>query len=254
MFGGLEENQLDGALEALLFVTDQPVNVITLADMVEADPADVQWALQRIAQRLAESEGGIQLQEVAGGWRLVTHPVYHELLEKYVLSWDTRRLTQASTETLAVIAYGQPITRQGVSAIRGVNSDSPINSLIEKGLVRESGQADTPGYPMTYSTTQTFLEKFGLRSTADLPPLEDFAPDDETAALIAESLSAHGAMELVGESGGEEVAEDDFAFDLDQGDLMNSMRDAMRAMVSEAAAQSAGVVEKIDFGQLEFEE
>lgn len=254
MFGGLEEGQLEGAIEALLFVTDEPVNVITLAEMVEAAPGEVQEALGRIAQRLEATGSGIQLQEVAGGWRLYTHPAYHELLERYVLSWDTRRLTQAALETLAIIAYGQPITRQGVAAIRGVNSDSPVNSLIDKGLVRESGQLDAPGNPMTYSTTQTFLEKFGLRSTEDLPPLEDFAPDQETAELVAQSLSAQGGLAPdAGDADGLD-GEPLYGLDEEQQNLVESMRDAMRAMVSEAVASTAGVVEKIDFDQLEFEE
>lgn len=251
MFGGLEKNQLEGAIEALLFVTDEPVNVITLAEMIEVEPSQVQDALASIAERLESQESGIQLQEIAGGWRLYTHPAFHELLEKYVLSWDTRRLTQAALETLAIIAYGQPITRASISSIRGVNSDSPVNTLIEKGLVRESGQLDAPGNPMTYSTTRSFLEKFGLRSVDDLPPLEDFAPDEQTAELLAQSLSAHGSMQA---ELADDLEEGLYELDPEQGDLMESMRDAMRSMVQDAIASSAGVVEKIDFEQLEFEE
>ena len=127
---------------------------------------------------------------MAGGWRLFTHPAFHELIEKYVLSWDTRKLSAAAMETLAIVAYTQPVTRAGVASVRGVNSDSPINSLVEKGLVREVGAADTPGNPTLYGTTRGFLEKFGLRSPADLPDLADFAPDEETRRLITERLSA----------------------------------------------------------------
>lgn len=251
MFGNLDTNQLEGAIEALLFVTDEPVNVITIAEMVEVDPGQVQEALASIAARLEAQGSGIQLQEVAGGWRLYTHPAFHELLEKYVLSWDTRRLSQAALETLAIVAYGQPITRQGLSAIRGVSSDSPLNSLIEKGLVRESGQLDAPGNPMTYSTTRTFLEKFGLRRIDDLPPLEDFAPDEETAQLLAQSFSAYGSNYLMDPEDSDELL---YSLDAEQEDVMESMRDAMRSMVQDALASSAGVVEKIDFEQLEFEE
>ena len=131
MFQGLQESQLAGAIEAMLFVTDEPVGVITLADMLEVDPAQVEAALVELRDKLAAEERGVQLREVAGGWRLFTHPVYHELIEKYVISWDTRRLSQAALETLAVVAYSQPVTRGQVAAVRGVNSDSSINSLVE---------------------------------------------------------------------------------------------------------------------------
>ncbi len=190
MFQGLQESQISGAVEALLFVTDEPVGTIALADMLEVEPGAVERALVDLQARFETDERGVQLREVAGGWRLYTHPVYHELVEKYVLSWDTRKLSQAAMETLAVVAYSQPVTRAGVASVRGVNSDSSINSLVEKGLVREAGAADTPGSPTLYATTRAFLEKFGLRSVSDLPDLGQFAPDDETRAFIRERLSA----------------------------------------------------------------
>ncbi|MEC4183427.1 SMC-Scp complex subunit ScpB [Adlercreutzia sp. R21] len=190
MFEGLQESQLAGAVEAMLFVTDEPVGTIALAEMLECEPAQVEAALVGLRDKLERDGAGIQLREVAGGWRLFTHPAYHELIEKYVLSWDTRKLSAAAMETLAIVAYTQPVTRAGVASVRGVNSDSPLSSLVEKGLVREVGAADTPGNPTLYGTTRAFLEKFGLRSPADLPDLADFAPDDETRRLITERLSA----------------------------------------------------------------
>lgn len=192
MFEGLQKDQLAGAIEAMLFVTDEPVGTIALADMLEVDPADVESALVGLRDRLEAENRGIQLREVAGGWRLYTHPAYHELIEKYVLSWDTRKLSQAAMETLAIVAYTQPTTRAQVASVRGVNSDSSINSLVEKGLIREAGQADAPGNPTLYATTRGFLEKFGLRSVSDLPDLDEFAPDDATRQLIRERLSAGG--------------------------------------------------------------
>ena len=187
-FGDMSRHQIPGAIGALLFVTDEPVNAMTLADMLDVDLACVEEALEAVRARLSESESGIQLRQVAGGWRLYTHPQYHELIEQYVLSWDTRKLSQAAMETLAVIAYNQPITRNAIVAVRGVNSDSSINSLIEKGLVKEAGREQTPGQPILYATTRSFLEKFGLASTADLPNLEDYAPDEESRQLIRERL------------------------------------------------------------------
>ena len=190
MFQGLQEDQLAGALEAMLFVTDEPVGTIALAEMLECEVGAVEAALVRLRDDLEARGSGIQLREVAGGWRLFTHPAYHELIEKYVLSWDTRKLSAAAMETLAIVAYTQPVTRAGVASVRGVNSDSSINSLVEKGLVREVGTEDAPGNPVLYGTTRGFLEKFGLRSPADLPDLADFAPDAETRRLITERLSA----------------------------------------------------------------
>lgn len=190
MFQGLQESQLPGAIEAMLFVTDEPVGTIALAEMLECEPSQAEAALVSLRDKLERDGAGIQLREVAGGWRLFTHPAYHELIEKYVLSWDTRKLSAAAMETLAIVAYTQPVTRAGVASVRGVNSDSPLSSLVEKGLVREVGTADTPGNPTLYGTTRAFLEKFGLRSPADLPDLADFAPDEETRRLITERLSA----------------------------------------------------------------
>lgn len=249
MFAGLQPDQLKGAISAMLFVTDEPVSTITLADMLEVDPADVEMACVDLRAELEERESGIQLREVAGGWRLSTHPAFHELLENYVLSWDTRKLSQAALETLSIIAYGQPITRNGVASVRGVNSDSSINSLVEKGLVREAGTQDTPGNPVLYATTRTFLEKFGLRSLDDLPDLESFAPDDETRTFIRERLSAtRGSVATV------TADDEDAAQNFDAEELSDQVSDAARAMLGDAMARAAGVVEKIDFDDLQFEE
>jgi segregation and condensation protein B len=180
-----------GALEALLFVSDEPVSAKTLAKMLDQPQARIEESLAGLAAQLEADERGIQLREVAEGWRLYTHPAYHEIIERYVLSWDTRSLSQAALEALAVIAYHQPATRATVNGIRGVNSEGVISSLIEKGLVREAGRDSGPGGAILYSTTRSFLEKFGLRNLGDLPPLADFAPDDESRAWIASRLSAN---------------------------------------------------------------
>jgi len=179
-----------GAVEALLFVSDEPVTASRLASILDAPTSTVEKTLKALAESYAEQERGFQLREVAGGWRLYTHPAYHEQIERYVLSWDTRRLSQAALEALAVIAYHQPVTRQGVNAIRGVNSEAVISSLIEKGLVREQGRDHNAGNAILYGTTRTFLERFGLRDLSELPPLEEFAPDPETERAIRERLNA----------------------------------------------------------------
>ncbi|MBO4352501.1 MAG: SMC-Scp complex subunit ScpB [Eggerthellaceae bacterium] len=234
MIEGLQPEQMPAALEALLFVTDEPVSAVELAKMLDADVFDVENALIELATAFEDEARGIQLREVAGGWRLYTHPVFHELVEQYVLTWDTRRMSQAALEVLAIIAYGQPITRAQVSAIRGVTSDTPINTLLDRGYIREAGAADAPGNPMQYATSRLFLEKYGLRSVADLPPLEEFAPDEKTAALIRERLGAPAAQfsETV----------------LDERDLPTPER-----LVADAQASLLGVVEKIDFDSLTFD-
>lgn len=239
------KQQLTGAIEALLFVTDEPVGVLTFADILQIEPAVVQDALLSLQQSFEQENRGIQLREVAGGWRLYTHPQYHDLIERYILSWDTRKLSQAALETLAVVAYCQPITRNGIASVRGVNSDSSVNSLVEKGLLREAGTQDSPGNPVLYATTRTFLEKFGLRSVADLPPLESFASDEETRAFIAERLNIVRPEE-------EALPDADDAYD--QVIQAESMQEAMQAMLSDALASSAGVVEKINFDELIFDE
>ena len=315
MFEGLDQAELSGAIEAMLFVTDEPVGVIELADMLEVDPKLVEQALVDLREKLEREQRGIQLREVAGGWRLYTHPAYHDLVEKYVLSWDTRKLSQAAMETLAIVAYLQPCTRAGVASVRGVNSDSSINSLVEKGLIREAGQADAPGNPTLYATTRGFLEKFGLRSVSDLPDLDEFAPDDATRQLIRERLSAGGQearvapeaqvsdgeaadpldglqFDFEGEGAGaaltsqqgsggvgvggeararrqvtpERVAADgQLAFSADDPapDASGSQAafpsddgpasSAAQQMLADAMAQSFGLVEKIDFDNLQFE-
>lgn len=181
---------LRGALEALLFVSDEPVAAARLARLVEASPGDVDAALADLAEEYRETNRGFQLREVAGGWRFYTHPAYHDVIEAYVLSWDTRRLSQAALEALAVIAYHQPVTRAGVNAVRGVNSEGVIASLVEKGLVRETGRDKNAGNAILYGTTRTFLEKFGLKDISELPPLAEFAPDTDTEHAIRDRLSA----------------------------------------------------------------
>ena len=182
--------EIVGALEALLFVSDEPVPASRLAKVLDAGVAEVERTLKTLAAEYAEENRGFQLREVAGGWRMYTHPAYHSYVEEYVLSWDTRRLSQAALEALAVIAYHQPVTRQGVNAIRGVNSEAVISSLIEKGLVREAGRDKNTGNAILYGTTRAFLERFGLKDLAELPPLEDFAPDPDSQRAIRERLNA----------------------------------------------------------------
>ena len=185
----LEEGSRKAALEAMLLVTNDPVSAAELAKHLEMTGAEVAELLRELAAEYAESNRGIQLREVAGGWRLYTHPAYHDLIEAYVMSWDTRKLSQAALETLAVIAYMQPVSREGVRSVRGVNSDGVISSLVDKGLVREAGRESGRSQAILYATTTSFLEQFGLKSVRQLPDLEQFAPDERSREFIRERLS-----------------------------------------------------------------
>jgi segregation and condensation protein B len=161
-----------------------------VAKLLDRPEPAIEAALHEIADAYAREERGFQLREVAGGWRLYTHPAFHPVIEQMVLSWDVRHLSQAALEALAVIAYHQPVTRQGVNAVRGVNSEAVLSSLVEKGLVREVGRDGAQGTAVLYGTTRTFLEKFGLKDIGELPPLEEFAPDAATERSIRERLNA----------------------------------------------------------------
>ena len=199
----LDDASVKGATEAILLVSSDPLSAVDLAKILGIQPGEAAGVLADLSAEYADANRGFQLREVAGGWRLFTHPAYHDIVERYVLSWDTRKLSQAALETLAVIAYHQPVTREGVKAVRGVNSDSVISSLIEKGLVRELGRAPEHANAIVYGTTRAFLEQFGLRSLKDLPPLEDFAPDEESKRFIRERLSGSSIASTL-----EETAED----------------------------------------------
>lgn len=196
----LASGELRGAIEALLLVSSEPVSAVELAQSLEVGPIEVSEALADLAAEYSDANRGFQLREVAGGWRLFTHPAYHDQVERYVLSWDTHKLSQAALETLAVIAYHQPCTREEVKAVRGVNSDGVISSLRNKGLVREVGRGNGRAGAILYGTTRVFLESFGLRSLNDLPPLEDFAPDEESRQFIRERLSGRAISSTLEET------------------------------------------------------
>ena len=171
-----------------------------LAQALDVAPGEVASLLAELKVEYEEANRGFQLREVAGGWRLFTHPAFHDQVEAFVLSWDTQKLSQAALETLAVIAYHQPATREMVRGIRGVNSDGVISSLVDKGLIRELGRDAEHGQAILYGTTNAFLEKFGLRSVRDLPDLEQFAPDEQARQFIRERLSGRSIQSTLEET------------------------------------------------------
>jgi segregation and condensation protein B len=172
----LDPGELRGALEAILLVVDEPVGDVMLAQVLEQPTERITAALGELAAEYDSAGRGFALRKVAGGWRLYTRGEYSSYVERFVLDGQQVRLTQAALETLAVVAYKQPVTRARISAIRGVNCDGVIRTLVSRGLIEECGtEPDSGAY--LYRTTSLFLEKLGLDSVGELPPLAPFLPD-----------------------------------------------------------------------------
>jgi segregation and condensation protein B len=176
---------LTAALEAILMVVDEPVDQVLLAQVTERPTEEVVGALRALAAEYDEGGRGFELREVAGGWRFYTRASCAAYVERFVLDGQQARLTQAALETLAVVAYRQPVSRARVSAVRGVNVDGVIRTLVARGLVEEAGTDGESG-ALLYRTTGYFLERLGLRDLDELPELAPFLPDleglDETVS------------------------------------------------------------------------
>jgi segregation and condensation protein B len=179
----MEPNELRAALEAILFVSNEPVK---LDDLVEAldEPAEAITAqLEEIRNRLDANRGGFVLEQAAGGWRLATRAEHDSILKKFFAKKGETRLSIAALETLAMVAYRQPITAPEVSDLRGVNSTGVLRTLLERRMIRVSGRKEVVGSPFLYRTTREFLVHFGLNDIRDLPRLEEFGD------LIGESIN-----------------------------------------------------------------
>lgn len=174
---GLAEAELRGALEAILLVIDEPVAATLLAQVLEEPTGRIEATLEGLANEYAAQGRGFELRQVAGGWRFYTRGEYASYVERFVLDGQQIRLTQAALETLAVVAYKQPVTRSRVSAIRGVNCDGVMKTLVTRGLIEECGTEPETGAHL-YRTTRLFLEKVGINSVADLPSLGPLLPDN----------------------------------------------------------------------------
>jgi len=168
--------ELRPALEALLMVADQPLDHLSLAAAVGSPPGEVAAALESLAHEYADQGRGFDLRNVAGGWRFYTREEFAPVVERFVLDGQQARLTQAALETLAVVAYLQPVGRARVSAVRGVNVDGVMRTLVTRGLVEEAGH-DPQSSATLYRTTSYFLERIGITSLADLPELAPFLPE-----------------------------------------------------------------------------
>jgi segregation and condensation protein B len=183
-----EAPSLAGSLEAILLVVDEPVADVVLAQVLQEPQDSVRAALEALREEYAQSGRGFELREIAGGWRFYTRPAYAAVVERFVLDGQQARLTQASLETLAVVAYRQPVSRARVSAVRGVNVDGVMRTLLTRGLVEECG-SDAESGALLYRTTSYFLERLGLGSLEELPPLAPYLPDIESLDLDSVSFS-----------------------------------------------------------------
>jgi segregation and condensation protein B len=187
--------ELDGTLEALLFLSPDPVSTDALAEAVEVEPEVVGEALSELRQRLAVEGRGVVLRELAGGWTLSSHPETEEAARRLLARPRTPVLTPAQAETLAIVAYLQPVSRPEIARIRGVNAESAAATLLERGLVEESGRSQFGA--VLYRTTDLFLRLFGLMSLDELPPVSAFDPSPELEEELRERLLRAGEARTV---------------------------------------------------------
>lgn len=183
-------NESRRAFEALLMVADEPIPVSLCAQLLEISQVDVDALAETLMADYDAADRGFVLRRVAGGYRLYSHPDMAPYVERFVLEGQSARLSAAALETLAIVAYKQPISRGQIAEIRGVNVDSTLRTLVIRGYVAEVGRDDGPGQAVLFGTTPMFLEKLGLNGLSDLPPLADFVPGPEVMAGLENSLLA----------------------------------------------------------------
>lgn len=180
------------AIEAVLTVATDPVPPRLLAELLELPSESVEQLCRQLAESYEAAGRGFRLVRVAGGYRLQSADEYAGYVERFVLDGSPQKLSAAALETLAVVAYKQPVSRAQISAIRGVNADGVLRLLTARGYVQEVGRDPGPGQPVLFGTTRLFLEKLGLDSLADLPPLAEFVPPATTVELLEQALRPDG--------------------------------------------------------------
>ena len=176
------------AIEAILMQATDPIEPNLLAQLLEVSPARVEEMCSELSASYDADDRGFVLVRVAGGYRFQSHPDLAPYVERFVLEGQSARLSAAALETMAIVAYKQPVSRAQVSAIRGVNADAVMRTLQQRGYITEVARDPGPGQAVLYGTTTEFLEKLGLDSLDDLPPLGDFVPDAGTVELLERSL------------------------------------------------------------------
>lgn len=179
----MEIREIEAVVEGLLFANGDPLPLEKIAEILELDRKTTRLLLNNMTLSYQNSKRGIMLREIDGSYQLCTRFEHYEYIRKLFEPRQKQALSQAAFETLAIIAYNQPVTRARIEQIRGVNSDSAVIRLVERNLIREAGRMDSPGKPMLYETTEEFLKSFGFKSPADLPVLDlnDMNPDGESA-------------------------------------------------------------------------
>jgi len=170
----ISDAELKSIAEALIFVAEEPIGGESIADLIDVETDAVENAISELVREYDSRNGGLQLREIAGGWQIATRPEHHENVCAYLRSKPSAKLSLASLETLAVIAYKQPITIPEILEIRGVQSPSAIKTLLDKRLIVAKGRKETVGRPMMYGTSKEFLIQFGLKDLSELPSIEDF--------------------------------------------------------------------------------
>lgn len=203
---------LSGPIEALLLMAEEPMAAATLAEALDVPMAPVEQCLADLARFYDETGRGFELRHIAGGWRYATRAEHAEVIGAWVVSGQHGRLSQAALETLSVIAYTQPISRSRVSAVRGVNVDGVVRTLLARNLIAEAGQGETSG-AMLFCTTDYFLERMGIASIDELPPIAPHLPDAETLAaelsqVATEAAVADAATATDSAAGGEQAQPD----------------------------------------------
>ena len=171
------------AVEALLFAHGQPLSAAKISNLLEIPEESVLTLIAKLMEDMDNNDRGLTVIEVAGGFQLCTRPELISIVEK-LAHVQEMRLSSAAMETLAIIAFRQPITRQEIEAVRGVNADKMVSNLLERGFIKEMGRKEAIGRPILYGTTEQFLQCFGLKDLHDLPPLADFLRDSEAAANL----------------------------------------------------------------------
>jgi segregation and condensation protein B len=192
----VNEAELERTVEALLFLSPEPVSVEALAEAAEVEPDQALEALANLQQRLADGGRGIIVRELAGGWTLSSHPETEDAARRLLARPRTPPLTPAQAETLAIVAYLQPVSRPEIARIRGVNAESAAATLLERGLIEESGRSQFGA--VLYRSTDLFMRLFGLRSLDELPPITAFDPSPELEEELRERLLRAGEARSTG--------------------------------------------------------
>lgn len=191
-----DEGSLEQRLEAMLTVALEPVSAEELADLVDVDADEVDATLERLRQEFLQDRRGFVLAHLASGWALQSSPDVADAVARFANRDVSHRLSSAALETLAIVAYRQPVSRAQISALRGVNVDGVVRLLEQRGYIEEKGRVEGPGQAILYGTTELFLDRLGLASLAELPPIEAFLVSRETASQLADDMMSTRASEV----------------------------------------------------------